>query len=268
MATSFVGSNTANFTNPAAFGNGQGSLTILDQGNPAYNAAAPFATPFEYAYYTTNTVGTNTISGLTRGVAGTTAHSFFAGALVAQGLVAEDIVASVPWVFDEQVLGGTAASIRIPASGSIPASYLGINYRHLRIKWFLTAGTNGTTTSLVAQFNGDTATNYSYQLTDKLNTSITGSFSGSQISIRFGIVVGTNSAAGAVSGGVTEIPGAFTAQAHPVISRCWRGDNVGGLGGEDVEGNWFNASVITSILVFPVAGLLSAGTIITTYLEP
>src|ERR1700738_3696291 len=97
VASSFVGATTANFSIPQNFGSGgQGSLTVLDAGNPLWNPAAPLATPYEYIYFATNTVGTNTISGLTRGVAGTTAHAFFAGAIVAQGLLAEDIVASVP----------------------------------------------------------------------------------------------------------------------------------------------------------------------------
>src|SRR5215472_2739876 len=123
-ATSVVGQSTANFPQPQNVGAGQASLTILDTGNPAFNASTPLATPFEYAYYTNNNTGTNTLSGLTRGVAGTTAKAFFAGATIAVGLLAEDIVASSPWKFGEATIATNTATW-----SNIPASYLGITWR-------------------------------------------------------------------------------------------------------------------------------------------
>lgn len=159
-ASSIVGASTANFPAPAT--GQQFSLTILDSGNPGFNAAAPLATPFEYCYCTTNTTGTNTLSGLTRGVASTTARAFFAGATLAVGLLAEDIVASATWKMEEQTLSG-AAQCLIPASGVIPTSYLGITWRHLDVRYRLrtTAAPNGNA-SLFMQFNGDATGNYGW----------------------------------------------------------------------------------------------------------
>src|SRR5258708_11128248 len=67
-ATSIVCASTANLPVPAA--NQQFTFLILDAGNVAWNPSTPLATPFEYVWCTTNTVGSNTLSGLTRGVAG------------------------------------------------------------------------------------------------------------------------------------------------------------------------------------------------------
>src|SRR5258708_29594188 len=66
-ATSIVCASTANLPVPAA--NQQFTFLILDAGNVAWNPSTPLATPFEYVWCTTNTVGSNTLSGLTRGVA-------------------------------------------------------------------------------------------------------------------------------------------------------------------------------------------------------
>lgn len=267
-AASFVGGNTANFTSPQSFGNGQGSLTILDAGNPAFNQAAPFATPFEYAYYTNNNTGTNTISGLTRGVAGTTPHNFFAGAQVAQGLIAEDIIASVPWKFDEQSPIG--ASLTIPASGSIPASYLGITWRHIQIRWVArdTSGNNSDVLSM--QFNGDNTANYDNQVLDVTGTAATPAQGLTATSARVGIVPGAGTGAAILASGRIEINNyAATATRRYVESRCVRNEAGITFGYEDGVCGWRNSSsAITSITLFPGAGSFGSGSLFTTYLIP
>lgn len=91
-ATSIAALSTANFPVPSA--GQQFTFLLIDSGNPAYSVNTPLATPYEYVYCTTNTVGTNTLGGLTRGVAGTSAHAFFAGATLAYALLADDLTAS------------------------------------------------------------------------------------------------------------------------------------------------------------------------------
>src|SRR5579859_8693 len=109
---------------PPIVGGGQLSVVILDGGNPAWNPAQPLATPFEYQQV--NAISGNTLTfgpggGAAQRVAyaGTTPKSFFSGSgalspIIAVGLLAEDIVSSAPWKFDEQILGASAASIRVP----------------------------------------------------------------------------------------------------------------------------------------------------------
>lgn len=81
--------STSGFLVPAA--SQQFSATILDSGNPAYNANNPLATPYEYVYCTGNNQGTNTLT-VQRGQAGTSGRAFFAGATVSATLLADDLV--------------------------------------------------------------------------------------------------------------------------------------------------------------------------------
>jgi hypothetical protein len=223
------------------------------------------ATPYEYIYFATNTVGTNTISGLTRGVAGTTAHAFFAGAIVAQGLLAEDIVASVPWKFDDQ--SPTTTVVTIPATGSIPASYLGINYSCIRIEWAARTGSPRTEDLILMQFNGDQGSNYEYQNLSVLSAVATPSLSTPTAGIRVGFAAGglvtvvTNT-------GWIEIPFFGTASVRRTAqAQCWRHDSVLGL---DINGgNWANVvSAITSVTIFVNAASFIAPTRIVTWLKP
>lgn len=268
-ATSFVGGTTANFTNPSAFGNGVGRLTFLDAGNGAFNPAAPLATPFEYVDYTSNVVGTNTISGLTRGVAGTTAHAFSAGAIVAQGLLVEDILASVPWKFDEMAPSGVAL-FTIPASGTIPASYLGVPWRHILIEWVARTSVAGNA-DVFLQYNGDGAANYSYQqLYGTANT-----------------VTFANPTAGVAQGNIGQVPGSpfgtgfgsgsikINHFASTLIQKIARGDSsyIAATVATSLELRrsmyWNNsAAPITSITFGLSTGTFTAGSLITTYLIP
>lgn len=268
-ATSFVGVSTANFSAPQNFGNGQGSLTILDAGNPAWNAAAPLATPYEYAYFTNNNTGTNTISGLTRGVAGTTAHAFFAGAIVAQGLLAEDIVASAAWKFDEQLLAGTATSITIPASGSIPSAYLGVNFRHIQIEFCCTATTSAGPVTLSMRYNGDNGNNYVYNGMDATGSSLTSvGLTSNVASLRVGALPGSNTSGNEAAGTITVYNFVATNPRRAFTSVTWR-DDSNGVGLESLSGLWLNTSnPVTSVTLFPGSGSFSANSLFTTRLLP
>lgn len=170
-------------------------------------------------------------------MAGTTAHAFFAGAIVAQGLLAEDILASVPWKFDEQVLGGSAANVRIPASGSIPASYLGITWRHLQIRWHIPTTTNATPVALNAQLNGDAGANYITAFLDVVSASPTSLQASAQTAMRLGALSGTNTAGNQASG-VTDINDfASSTLFRSLTSTGWRADS-GGTGFEICGGQW------------------------------
>jgi hypothetical protein len=269
-ASSFVGGATANFTNPAALAGGVGRLTILDAGNPAYNAAAPFATPFEYADYTTNTVGTNTISGLTRGVGGTSARNFFAGAIVAQGLLVEDILASTPWKFDEQTPSGLT-TVTIPSSGTIPASYLGVNWRNIRIVLEGRSTAAALNADVQLQFNGDTTpANYSWNQIIGNNSlaSSTGAVGAIPIVAR----VPAATAPVGLSGSATIEIASF---ARTTFAKTLRATSMSFETGAVVNfytllraANWNNTAAITSITLLMNAGNWAAGSIIHTYLEP
>lgn len=264
-ATSFVGASTANFTQPQNFGNGVGRLTLLDAGNPAWNPAAPLVTPFEYCDYTNNNTGTNTISGLTRGVAGTTAHNFFAGAIVAQGLLVEDILASSTWKFDEQnPTSGT--SITIPSSGSFPASYLGIAWRHIDIEYTINGGASGGV--LQMQYNADVAAHYEFNQVLLSGGAWTfGGIQTGQTSMRVGVANTTGTIA---NKGYIEIPDYVEAVWRKLLTyRCIRND-AGAEGLEIGMGVWTlsPAAAITTITLFLSAGAYASGCKFVTRVKP
>jgi hypothetical protein len=267
-ATSIVAASTANFTVPQNFANGQISLTILDSGNAAWNPAAPLATPYEYVYCGNNNTGTNTFSGLTRGVAGTTAHSFFAGATIAQGLLAEDIMASVPWKFDEQI-PGAVSSITIPASGSIPATYLGINWRAILIKFKVRTSSANGNDNLQIQFNGDSGGNYDYSQFGWSSTNpMTASNVANQTQAVVGTIAGGTSTAGRISNGWIEIFGYSDVTVHSYLAENYQSYGVGGW---KYVGEWHGtAAAITSVKLLLSAGnyASSPSCLITTYLLP
>lgn len=265
-ATSFVGGSTALFTVPQSFGAGQGSLTILDRGNPAWNDATPLATPYEYAYYTTNTTGTNTISGMTRGVAGTSAHSFFAGAIVAQGLLAEDIVSSVPWKFDEQ--SPTGASVTVPASGSIPASYLGVNWRHIQVVICGRLSAASTVDTVNLRFNGDVGANYTWSSLAAVAASPVGVLPAGASSIAIGVLPAATAPASLPGVIYLDIP-EFANTSFLRIAQSRVGAHGGGTSFEDALffGNW-NASTALTSFTLSVASLFVSPSRITTYLLP
>jgi hypothetical protein len=271
-ATSFVGGSTANFAQPQNFAGGQGSLTILDQGNPSWNPAAPLATPYEYAYYNNNNTGTNTISGMTRGVAGTTAKSFFANALVAQGIIAEDIYASVPWKFDEQSPAGTAASVLIPASGSIPASYLGVSWRCIHIRYQLRTNSGNATDFLTLRLGTgggavDASANYNQQNLQGSAAVASAGSSGGTTSIRAGILIGGTGTATKIAQGEIVIFNYAGTTFQKVITAL--NGNWPGSGNPSTEldwGDWSNTGAITSVSLIASAGNVTG--LVTTYLEP
>jgi hypothetical protein len=269
-ATSFVGGSTAGFPVPQSFGSAAARLTILDAGNAGWNANAPLATPFEYASYTSNNTGTNTLSGLTRGEASTTAKNFSAGAIVAVGWLAEDLIASVPWKFEEQTVSAVSA-VTIPASGTIPASYLGINWRHLEIRYRLrtSAAPNGTA-SLYMQFNGDASGNYAWaQLFNTPPSSAGYNEQFAQTWIGIGLLPQGGATAGMFGQGEIKIEDYAAAQIKK--ARGWT-DGSFGLGTPGLQfalrhGFWNGTGALTTIRLFPSDGSTVTGEV-TTYLTP
>lgn len=80
-ATSAQLASTSGFVVPAA---GQFGIVRVDDVNAGgYN---PVTGPFEIIYFTTNTVGTNTLSGFTRAQENTATHAFAAGSVWSQDL--------------------------------------------------------------------------------------------------------------------------------------------------------------------------------------
>ena len=268
-ATSLVGQSTAAFPSPAT--GQQSNLIILDTGNPAYNAATPLATPYEYCYYTANNTGTNTISSITRGVAGTTAKAFFAGATIAVGWLAEDILSSAPWKFDEQSPSGVS-TITIPAAGSIPASYLGVNFRHITIEWLIRSSAAAFNADLYFQLNGDTATSYvGHTLSGSNSAAVyTNPPSGGVATGIVGLAPAGSMAAGLFGHGSIK----FTDFAQSVGFHIGRGESHYMQAGTTTSAiylrsaSWNQLVPITSILLGLSGGTFVAGSRITTYLWP
>lgn len=269
-ATSFVGGITSGFPVPQSFGSAAARLTILDAGNAGWNPNTPLDTPFEYASYGNNNIGTNTLSGLTRGEASTTAKNFSAGAIVAVGWLAEDLIASVPWKLEEQVVTAVSA-VTIPASGTIPASYLGVNWRHLEIRYRLrtSAAPNGTA-SLYMQFNGDGTGNYAWAQLYNIPPSTPAYV---ELFAQTWIGVGILPQGGATAGmfGEGEIKITDYAGSQIKKARGWTDGSFGlgtpGLSFALRHGFWNGTGALTTIRLFPSDGTTITG-VVTSYLTP
>lgn len=261
---------------PAILSGGQESVIILDSGNPAYSATSPLATPYEYQ--PVNTVVGNVLTfGLGGGGASraaysnTTNHAYFAGATVALASLAEDYIASVPWKFDEQSPSGVG-SVRIPASGTIPASYLGVNYRHLQIIGIARGDTAALFADIWLQFHGDTATNYDYnQLVG--NNAAASSF-GVQSTANPAIArMPAASAPAGVAGDFTidVVHFANTAFAKHAKGLCASFEGTGLANWYNIfrSVHWFTSGTAVDFLTLGCsAGNFAAGTLICTYLIP
>jgi hypothetical protein len=147
--TTVVLGSTALFPVPLSFQ--QFSAVILDKGNPAWSDAAPLATPFEYVFCTNNNTGTNTLT-IVRGQEGTTAHNFFAGAIVAGTPLPSDFTQSFSQKIGDNTLGGLSTAL---GTFTIPSGV----YKGLWVKGRVQG--NGATVDVGLQFNADTAANYS-----------------------------------------------------------------------------------------------------------
>jgi hypothetical protein len=258
---------------PAILSGGQQSVTILDSGNPAFNPAAPLATPYEYQQV-------NGISGnvLTFGpgggaaarssYAGTTPKAFFAGATVAGTLLAEDIVASAPWKFDEQT--PTTTTVTIPASGTIPASYLGVSWRHIQIKWTARTTSGNNSDALIMQFNGDTGASYDTQVLLVNAGSTTPAQSLATTSCRVGFVPGATTGAPILSAGRIEIFNYVANTARRYVEAFCVQNTAGITFAFEQDANgWRNSTAaITSILLQATNGSFASNTLFTTYLIP
>jgi hypothetical protein len=259
---------------PAIVGGGQLSVTMLDSGNPAWNASAPLATPYEYQQV--NTIAGNVLTfgpgggaAARSSFAGTTPKAFFAGATVAATLLAEDIVASAPWTYDEQT-PTAVTSITIPASGSIPASYLGVNFRQIRIEWTVRTTSGNNNDNLAMQLNGDSGANYSYQLRDTAGASVTTGLNTGQTSVLTGTVAG--GALGAVFSNVGWVD-IFLYANTTWAKKGWASnvrDDVSAFGMREAAWEWRPTvqAAITSITLALSAGNFAAGSTITTRLLP
>lgn len=157
--TTLTLTSTANFGGPTTIL--PISIVILDSGNPAYSAANPLATPFEYQLVTNNNTGTNVLtinSGVRSSYAGTTPKAFFAGATVAVVLLAEDLNL-LPQRFATQA----------PSSGTAITQTIPSLFRHVEVIYDIAINTINT--SVFMQVNGDVGAHYYWTSIDSTPSS-------------------------------------------------------------------------------------------------
>lgn len=255
VQTSVTVASAAGFGSILA-GGGQLSVVILDSGNPAFNAGNPFATPWEYQ--PVNGIAGNVLTfGLGGGgaaraaFAGTTPSAYFAGATVAAALIADDLTSSAPWkIFEQVVTSGTIASF---APANIPQTY-----RELEIDWGAITD-QATGQNLLMRCNGDSTANYNWITSDN---SLAGGAAFTTVgnlvtSIRIG-TAGTNIASGRFV--IQNYAFSLAAASMRQFTGMWTQDSDSTMKGGSVWGEWKNsANALTSLSIFPAAGLLKVG---------
>jgi hypothetical protein len=255
---------------PSIVSGGQLSVIIYDSGGLGYVAgASPFTVNYEYQPVD-SIVGNVLTFGLGGGAAsraaygGTTPKAYSAGATVAVVALAEDIVASAPWKFDDQTLSGS--SVRIPASGSIPSSYLGISYRGLRIRWKVRTTSGNTVDTLGLTFNGDAGANYRLDVAKVEGGVATDPEATGQSSIQVSDVPGGSAAANLYASGFIEIPGAFDSFNKTLQIQSTGADSV--LRMWAMAAIWFGTAPVASMGMALSAGSWATGSYVATELIP
>jgi hypothetical protein len=256
--------SAAGFTAPAS--GQQFSVVILDSGNPAYVAASPLATPYEYQQVNNVTGNVLTFgpgggSAARSSYAGTTPKAFFAGATIAATPLAEDFAASVPWKIDDQS-PSAVTNITIPKTGVIPSGF-----SRIRISWKIRSTVAATNESLVMQFNGDTAAHYDYELQNALSGAVSSAGTFNATSMLIGHAPGASIAAGVFATGWVEIMSytdvvsrkAYTALAYR---------NSDAFGVDTVAGDWQTTSAAITTILIGFGGQFVTGSRITTELYP
>src|SRR2546428_4814691 len=160
-STMTAGASSATLASTAGFvvpGNNQYGIVRVDDVNAG--GYDPNIGPFEIIYFTTNAA--NVLGGFTtppggRGQEGTAAHAFAAGAVWQQDLT-KGALQLMPMKFDEQT-PSAVSSVRIPASGSLPAS----GYRHLEIQVIGRSSAAVSSDEFGIQFSGITGAVYAVQ---------------------------------------------------------------------------------------------------------
>lgn len=262
---------------PALLTSGQLSVIILDSGNLAFSSASPLSTNYEYQ--PVNAIAGNVLTfGLGGGAAsraayaGTTPKSYSAGATIAVVMLAEDIVASAPWKFDEQIVSGVS-SIRIPAAGSFPTSYLGVNFRHIEIVYRLRdLGAGVGVGQLRMQWNGDTTASYFWgNLFNNPPASVGYNEQFGDTSALMGMVVqGGSAPSGENAQGTIRIEYAF----DPEIKHAeGRANGTYGIGTPGIQfairhGHWNNTAATQSLTLFETTPSQTISGVVTTYLIP
>lgn len=238
----------------------QFSVTILDSGNPAFNANNPLATPYEYQQV--NAVSGNVLTfgpggGAASRVnyAGTTTKAFFAGATIALAMLAEDINASFPIKLGEQVLLNPAASVTLtpPTSG----------FRRLLL-WWKSRSDSGTLQAILMQLNGDTAANY-YSSWGEANGTAP-FYTGQSLGVTSATVGHVPAAASSNWGtGRIEFFDPYNTTQKLFLLHWLRvdGGGSGNLVNDFGGGEWSNSAAITSIVLRPAAGSFVAGSMFT-----
>lgn len=296
---SFVLGSSAAFVVPSSSPQQQqGILRIDDTGNPNWNQITG---PFEVAYFTTNTVGTNTISGLVRGQEGTSAKAFLAGAtvsqIISQGLIAQllrlDVQASqltvgpiqvprsaggaapgsqygsFPVKIYQSVLGSSLASVNFGASVAIPGVY-----SHLLLEIMARGDTAAGNVECGLQFNADTtAGHYNWgRLTASATTVVAQQDATTDTSIAHWFINAANGTAAMPGVARIWIPN-YAGTTFAKVARIDGGfynstaafPQAGVVSIDQVLGYWNSTAAITQLTVFPLSGNFIAGSVFTLY---
>lgn len=164
---------------------------------------------------------------------------------------------------DDQLLGSDAASVTIPASGTIPQTY-----RHLLLVVY------GRNTNAVAddyvyiQFNGDTGANYDYQHAIVANSTPGNTAVMLDTRIRIGDLAGASSSRSTQPGMAKAFIPHYAGSTFEKIVKAEGFATYSTSSGVDVMqngGGWRNTAAITSITVLPATNNFKAGSLFTLY---
>lgn len=176
----------------------------------------------------------------------------------------------------ENLLGVAAASVTLPAAGTIAAAIAAVfcnaaNYHTLRLVW--TAATNAAVINdlLRLRFNGDAGANYDTEVDHIAAGAITNDTNAAAgIAIGLAPLAGASAGANSLDGGQATIPNFDRATLHKIVAAYSHnviGTAAGNFQASIGGGRWRNTAAITSLTLLPQTGSFIAGSYFALYAE-
>lgn len=177
-----------------------------------------------------------------------------------QRVLAADLNGNTIQLIDTQTLTAPAASIvlDVPANSS---------YNFIKASWRLRGDSASAALQLYMRLNGDTGSNYLWEVNQANNTTVAGTTSaGTSTFMQAGTLVCASATALYFSSGVVDISGASDTTNYKVMNGSGSAfASTTNMWSGTFSGQWNSAAAVTSVTFLPQTGNFVAGSIVSLY---
>lgn len=177
--------------------------------------------------------------------------------------IRDNLNSGVPVLLGDTTLGATASEILF--------SDISQEFTNLRLVCYLRCNNASSSATINMQWNGDTGSNYDYQLIQGFGSSVGAGEGFTNDRIPFGDAPAGSAGANLFSTSFVEIPhyaNTLYNKSCAIQNALKYGTSSGNMFTQMVGGFWRNGAAITSIRIFPAAGSWVSGCRVTLYGVP